>query len=45
MKLNPSILTRIGATIIVLTILLLAMSMVAKGDTIYTVTMTAPGGG
>jgi len=45
MKLNPSILTRVGATILVLVFLLVAMSVVAKGDTVYTVTMTAPGGG
>jgi len=45
MKLTPSILTRIGSTIIVLVILLLAMSIVAKGETVYTVTMTAPGAG
>ena len=45
MKKHLSVITRVGATILVLVILLVAMSVVAKGDTVYTVTMTAPGGG
>ena len=41
MKKHLSVIT----SILILTILLIFMSLVAKGDTVYTVTMTAPGGG